>query len=612
MQKTKASLGALLSALTLTLLISTTNAHAASNHALTMHGTPKYGPDFKHFDYVNPKAPKGGALVLAVVSGSGFDSLNPFIIKGVPAAGLSYLRENYLFDALAVHADDEPFTLYGLIAQTMKIAEDRASVTFTLRPEAKFQDGHPIQAQDVAFTFKLLTEQGHPLYSTYYQDVARVETQGDLQVTFHFKTNENRELPLILAEMPVLPEHYWQSREFNKSSLDIPLGSGPYRVDKIDPGRSIQYRRDPNYWAKDLAINRGRYNFETVRFDYYRDDSVALEALKAGDYDVRVENSAKNWATAYTGPQFERGDIIRAEIPNHNPAGMQGFVFNTRRPQFEDARVRQALAYAFDFEWTNQNIFYDAYTRSHSYFANSELASSGLPSAAELAILEPFRDQLPPEVFEQAYQSPSSNMPGGIRGNLRKAMNMLKEAGWQIKNNQLTHLASGRTMKFEILLVSPTFERVVLPYKKNLERLGIQTSVAIVDVQQYSHRINEFDFDMIISVIGQSNSPGNEQRDFWHSSEADRPGSRNYFGIKDPVVDALIEQLILASDRESLINQTRALDRVLLWSHYVIPQWHNKHFRVAYWNKVALPKVMPKYSLGFDSWWSRSAEAQPE
>lgn len=571
--------------------------------AIAMHGTPKYAADFQHFDYVNPNAPKGGELRLPVISSSGFDSLNPFIIKGVPAAGMTYLRQSYLYDSLAIHSDDEPFSMYGLIAETMQIAEDRSYIIFNLRSEARFQDGQPITAEDVIHTFNLLTQQGHPLFATYYKDVAKVEALDPHRVKFSFSTNQNKELPLIIAEMPVLPKHFWLQRDFSKTSLEIPLGSGPYRIESIDPGRSIVYRRNPDYWAKDLPVNRGRFNFDRISFDYYRDENVAIEALKSGEYDFRAENSAKSWATAYTGPQFDNGQLIKTELPNHNPTGMQAFAYNTRRPYFKDPKVRQALAYAFDFEWTNQNIFYSAYTRTHSYFSNSELASTGLPSPEERAILEPYKAQIPPEVFTTPYQPPTTKGDGNIRSNIRQALSLLKEAGWQIKNNQLTHVKSGQIMAFEILLVSPTFERVVLPFKKNLARLGVKVNVSVIDPQQYINRLNNFDFDMIVSVFGQSNSPGNEQRDFWHSSEADRPGSRNLMGIKDPVVDALIEQVIGAPDREALVNRTRALDRVLLWGHYVIPQFHNRSYRIAYWDKFERPQVMAKFSLGIDTWW---------
>lgn len=579
-------------------------------HALAMHGAPKYPAGFEHFDYSNPGAQKGGRLRLSAVSSSGFDSLNPFIIKGVPAAGLALLGRSYFYDSLTVHSDDEAFTQYGLVADKMQMPVDRSWVIFHINPKARFQDNHPILAEDVLFTFELLTTQGHPLYATYYHDVVKSEALNDLTVKFTFRNGENKELPLIMGQLPVLPKHYWQDREFNQSSLDIPVGSGAYRIKSVDPGRAIIYERVKDYWAADLGVNRGRYNFDEISYDYYRDGNVALEALKSDEFDLRIETTAKTWHSAYTGPQFDDGRLRKEEIAHENPTGMQGFVYNTRRTPFSDPIVRQALAYAFDFEWTNKQIFYSSYTRTQSYFSNSELASSGLPSPEELAVLEPFRSLLPEEVFNQSYKAPATQGDGNIRNNLRTALQLLKQAGWEPKNNTLTNLETGETMQFEIMLVVPEFNRVVLPFKKNLERLGIQVEIRLVDPQQYVNRLNSFDFDMIIGSIGQSNSPGNEQRDFWHSSEAERPGSRNWMGIKNPVVDQLIDLIINAPTREALVYRTRALDRVLLWGHYVIPQHHLQNYRVAYWDRFERPEVTPKYSLGLDNWWFKAIPAQ--
>ncbi len=586
-----------------------TTAASSPTHALAMHGSPKYAADFEHFQYADPNAKKGGTLRLAAVSSSGFDSLNPYIIKGVSAAGLTLLGRNYLYDSLTTQADDEPFTQYGLIAEQIEMPADRSWVTFYINPKARFQDGKAITAEDVLFSFELLTTQGHPLYATYYHDVIQSEALDELTVKFSFRNGENKELPLIMGQLPILPKHYWQGREFNKSSLEIPVGSGPYSISEVDPGRAIVYQRNPDYWGKDIAVNKGRYNFDTIRYDYYRDNNVALEALKSNEFDLRIENTSKTWHTAYTGPQFDSGQIIKAEIEHQNPTGMQGFVFNIRQPYFSDPLVRRALSYAFDFEWTNKQLFYGAYSRTTSYFSNSELASSGLPSREELAILEPFREQLPAELFTKAYQVPTTNGDGNIRNNLRQAQRLLKQAGWTIKNNQLTNDRSGETMTFEIMLIAPEFERIVLPFKKNLERLGIEAAIRVVDTQQYVNRINSFDFDMIVGTFGQSNSPGNEQRDFWHSSEADRPGSRNRIGIKNPVIDELIKLVINAPDREALIHRTRALDRVLLWGHYVIPQYHTRKYRVAYWDKFSRPAINPKFALGLDNWWFKGASA---
>ena len=582
---------------TLLILSSPTAALATPLHGVAMHGEPRYEADFTHFDYTNPDAPKGGTVKLAAIGG--FDSLNPFILKGRSATGIGLT-----FDALTVSSDDEAFSRYGLIAETIDMPEDRSSVTFTLRAEARFHDGHPITVEDVIWTFETLKSEGHPFYRSYYGSVTGAEKVGDRQVKFTFAGGENRELPLIISEMVVLPKHFWADREFQKADLNILLGSGPYRIEKVEAGRSITYQRVEDYWARDLAVSQGKYNYDTIRYDYYRDATIALEALKAGEYDFRSENSSKRWATGYQSPALENGLLKQELIPNDNPTGMQGFVFNTRRPLFEDPRVRQALAHAFDFEWTNKTLFYGAYTRTASYFSNSELASKGLPSGEELEILEAYRGRIPDAVFDTAYTPPLTDGSGNARDNLRTALELLKAAGWEVRDKKLTQLKSDEAMKFEMLLVSPAFERIVLPYKKNLERLGIEMSVRTIDGAQYQKRLENYDFDMIVSVIGQSLSPGNEQRNFWGSEVADQPGSRNLAGIKDSAIDELIEQVISAPDREGLVQRTRALDRVLLHGHYVIPQWHMSAFRIAYWDKFARPAKTPKYALGFmDNWW---------
>lgn len=571
--------------------------------ALAMHGEPKYGPDFQHFDYVNPDAPKGGSLRLSALGT--FDSLNSFILRGTPAVGLSNL-----YDTLTVSSADEPFTAYGLVAEAIETPPDRSWVKFRLRPEARFHDGAPIRAEDVIFTFNLLREQGHPIWKFYYADVTTVEKTGEREVTFRFRPGENRELPLIIGQMAVLPEHYWKGREFSRTTLEPPLGSGPYRIARVDAGRSIVYQRVEDYWAKDLPVNRGRYNFDQIRYDYYLDSMVMLEAFKGGAFDIRLENVAKNWATAYDVPAVQEGRLKRVEIPHELPQGMQGFYYNIRRPVFRDPQVRKALGYAFDFEWTNRNIFFSAYTRTRSYFSNSELAAVGLPSPAELALLEPFRDQLPPEVFTQVYEPPSTTGMGIPRANLREAGRLLKEAGWEVRDNRRVHVETGRVLRFEILLPDPSYERLVLPFVRNLERLGVIATVRSVDATQYIERMKRFDFDMTMLTRGQSLSPGNEQRSYWGSRAADEPGSQNYIGIKHPAVDALIEKIIAAPDRDGLIAATRALDRVLLWNYYVIPHYHLNRWRLAYWDKFGRPEVFPKYSSPpvEDTWWAKSAE----
>lgn len=580
----------------LTVIWNAAPALGAGVHALALHGEPKYGQDFQHFDYVNPNAPKGGHVRLSQTGT--FDNLNQFILKGVSAAGLGGL-----YDTLTYHCDDEAFSEYGLLAETIEVAPDNSWVAFTLRPQARFQDASPVTPADVIFTFETLKTKGHPFYQAYYANVDKVESSGERTVKFSFASNDNRELPLILGQMPVLSKAYWSTRDFGKTTLEPPLGSGPYKVAAVDPGRSITYRRDPDYWGAELAVNVGRNNFDTIRYDYYRDGTVALEAFKAGEYDFRPENVSKNWASGYESLALKQGLIKRESIPHEQPTGMQGFVFNTRREVFRVARVRQALAYGFDFEWTNKNLFYGAYTRTKSYFSNSELASEGLPSEQERKILEPYRGRIPDEAFNKAYEPPSTQGAGKLRANLRQALRLLKEVGWEIKKGRLVNVKTGKPMRFEMLLVSPAFERVGLAFKQNLKRLGIDMSVRTVDSAQYQKRVDDFDFDMIVASLGQSLSPGNEQRDFWHSERADIPGSRNLAGIKDPVVDELVELVIQAPDRESLINRTRALDRVLLWGHYVIPHWHIRDFRVAYWNKFSRPKTSPRYALGFDTWW---------
>lgn len=570
--------------------------NVTTSHGLSMYGDLKYGPGFTHFAYTNPQAPKGGDVKLAAIGT--FDTLNPFTLKGIPAAGIGQL-----FDTLTVQSADEPFSEYGLVAETIEVPADRSWVAYTLRPEARFHDGTPITVDDVIWTFETLKTKGQPFYRSYYANVVGVEKIGERKVRFSFSAGENRELPLIVGQLPVLSRAYWGTRDFEKTTLDPPLGSGPYRVAAVDPGRSITYRRVEDYWAARLPVRVGTDNFATIRYDYYRDTTVALEAFKAGQYDFRTENVAKNWATAYTGPAVAQGLIKKEEIPNQLPTGMQGYVYNTRRPVFQDPRVRQALAYAFDFEWTNKNLFYGAYTRTKSYFSNSELASRGLPGPAELEVLAPFRDQVPPAVFTEEYQPPTTDGSGNVRNNLLTAHKMLAEAGWAVQDRKLVHEKTGAPLEFEILLDDPSFERVTLPFVKNLERLGVTARVRTVDTAQYQNRVDNFDFDMTVVVWPQSLSPGNEQRDYWTSARADTPGSRNLAGVKDPAVDALVDLLIAAPDRESLIARTRALDRVLLWGHYVIPHWHIQNFRVAYWDKFDRPPVTPPYALGFDTWW---------
>jgi microcin C transport system substrate-binding protein len=581
------------------LLLSTAPPGAAQEvyvgHGVAMHGDLKYGPGFTHFDYVNPDAPKGGKVRLQA-NGS-FDSLNPFILKGRPAVGIGRL-----FETLMTGSRDEAFSQYGLLAETVEIPEDRSWVAFTLRPEARWHDGAPITVADVIFSLETIKTKGHPFYRAYYGDVVAAEKVGERKVKFSFADGVNRELPLIIGELPIISKAYYTANDFEKTSLEAPLGSGPYRVESVDPGRSITYARVEDYWGAEVPARRGQDNFDIVRYDYYRDPTVAMEAFKAHEYDFRRENASKVWATAYQGPAFDDGLIVKEEIGHSMPTGMQGFVFNTRRAKFADRRLRQALGYAFDFEWTNKNLFSGAYSRTTSYFSNSELAASGLPGPAELALLEPFRDQLPPEVFSEVFAPPETDGSGNARRNLRTAFKLLDEAGWTVEDTKLVG-PGGEPLEIEFLIVSPLFERVIAPFIKNLEKLGVTTKIRLVDSAQYQQRLDQFDFDVVVLSVGQSLSPGNEQNNYWTTTAADTPGSRNFAGIKDPVVDALVETLIAAADRDSLITAARALDRVLLWGHYVIPHWHIRYFRVAYWNKFVRPAVTPKYGLGFDGWW---------
>jgi len=566
------------------------------SYALSLHGDLKYGPDFKHFDYVNPDAPKGGTVRLAGIGS--FDSFNPFILKGITPAGMGLL-----YDTLTTQSDDEPFSEYGLLAESIELPDDRSWVAFELRAEARWHDGTPVTADDVVFTFETLIEKGSPFYKYYYADVTGVERISERKVKFMFRGGSNPELPMIMGQLPVISKKYYTSNDFEKTSLEPPVGSGPYRIEDFKPGRSITYRRDPDYWGRDIAVNRGRWNYDVIKYEYYRDETVLVEAFKAGEYDFRSENVAKNWATMYSGPLFDKKLIIKELIPNNNPMGMQAWVFNTRRPLFEDRRVREALGHVFDFEWINKTLFYGQYTRTKSYFENSELASSGLPGSGELALLNRFRGRIPAEVFTREYRPPVSDGSGNIRSNLRKALALLKEAGWELKGGRLVN-SRGEQFEFEMLFFQPTVERVAVTYKKNLERLGIEATIRMVDSSQYVNRLDSYDFDMTSVIWGQSLSPGNEQRDYWSTDAANRPGTRNLAGIRDPVVDYLIDQIIIAPDRKSLVDACRALDRVLLWGHYCIPNYHITSHRVVYWNKFEKPAIMPKYATGFtDTWW---------
>ena len=576
-------------------------AAAADNvrttHALSLFDSIKYGPDFQHYEYVNPTAPKGGLLRLEAIGT--FDTLNPFVLKGSAAIGLGLV-----YDTLLTSSQDEASTSYGLLVESIELPDDLSWVAFKLRDEARWHDGKPITPADVIFSFNALKEMGVPLFRYYYANVVSADELPGNKVKFSFSGGVNRELPNILGQLPVLPKHYWDGREFDATTLEPPLGSGPYRIAGFEAGRSITYERVPDYWGRDLPVNKGRYNYGRIRFDYYRDRTISLEAFKSNGLDFRNENSAKTWATQYAFPAAKDGRVIVETLTDNTPAGMQGFVYNTRRAKFQDPRVRQALAHAFDFEWSNKNIFYDQYMRTRSYFENSEMAATGLPNAAELKYLEPLRGQIPDEVFTAEYQPPVTDGSGNNRRGLRTATRLLQDAGWRITGGKLTNTGTGEVMTIEFLIAQANSERTIAPMIRNLKRLGVEASIRLVDTSQYRNRLDRFDFDIVTSWFRQSLSPGNEQRDFWGSATADRPGSRNLIGIKDPAVDRLIEQIIAAPNRDELITVSRALDRVLQWQHFMIPQFHlNKH-RIAYWNRFGRPEIKPKYGLGFsDTWW---------
>ena len=565
-------------------------------HAISMFDseTPRYPAGFRHFDYVNPDAPKGGSLRLA--SQGSFDSFHPFIPKGNAVS-------TGAVETLLVTSADEPFTGYGLIAESIEWPPDRSWVIFHLRPQARWHDGTPITAEDVAWSFETLVSQGNPQYRFYYSAVASAEALDAARVRFTFSESNNRELPLIVGQLPILPKHYWTTRDFGATTLDPPLGSGPYQIHEFEAGRFTIRKRVEDYWGRDLAVRRGMQNFQTIRTDFFRDATPIRLALKAGDIDFRLENQAKAWAEDYNVSVVEKGWLKKELVANRRPTGMQAFVMNTRREQFSDPRVREALALAFDFEWTNRNLFNGQYTRTRSYFSNSDLAARGKPDGEELAVLELFRGKVPEAVFGEAYAPPVTDGSGWLRENLRRANALLQDAGWAVQDLQLVNAKTGAPFRFEILLVSPAFERVVLPYVRNLKRLGIEAKVRLVDENQYINRFRQFDFDMIVWVWGQSETPGNEQYEYWSQAAADSAGSRNLAGVRDPVVDELIGLMLRSDSREQLNQRARALDRVLSWGHYVVPHWHIRADRILYWDKFGRPKTPVRTGVMTDRWW---------
>ncbi|MEQ1714668.1 MAG: extracellular solute-binding protein [Hyphomicrobium sp.] len=597
-----AALGALLALMTFA-----GGAKAEPRHGLSVFGDLKYPADFKHFDYVNPDAPKGGRMVTMGTGGATtFDTFNGFILKGDAAQGL-----DLLFDTLMVRAQDEPDALYGLIARTADVAADGMSVTFKLRPEAKFSDGTPVTAEDVATTFTLLKDKGHPSVSMTLRDVTKAEALDAETVRYTFTGTLVRDLPVTVAGLPVLSKAYYTAQPFEETSLKAPLGSGPYLVSDFKAGTYVSYKRRVDYWGKDLPVNRGRYNFDEVRFDYYRDRNVELETIKSGGFDFREEFTSVNWATGYDVPAVKDGRLIKDTLPDARPSGAQGFFLNTRRDKFKDPRVRKALDLAFDFEWSNKKLFYGLYTRTQSFFENSDMKATGKPSAEELALLEPFKDKLPSAVFDEPYAPPVTDGSGNMRDNLKKAHTLLSEAGWTLKApDPIVRNAKGETLDIEMLLFEPAFERIIGPYVENLKRIGVNATARRVDPAQFERRMKSFDFDMTTQRYSLRLTPGVELRGYWGSEAAKLDGSFNLAGIADPTADALIDKVMAARSRTELVTATRAIDRVLRASHYWVPHWYKASHNVAYWNKFSRPAIQAQYDPGvLDTWWFDSAKA---
>jgi microcin C transport system substrate-binding protein len=577
----------------------------ARRHALSLFGDIKYPPDFKRFDYANPDAPKGG--VARMISIGTFDNFNIAIagVKGsiAPAAALIY-------EDLMTRSQDEVATEYGLLAEAASHPDDFAWVIYRLRKEARWHDGQPVTPEDVIFSIEAL-KKNSPMYGSYYRHVVKYEKIGERDIKFTFDAPGNRELPTIVGELPVLPKHYWEGtdsqgrkRDISATTLEPPLGCGPYRIKEFVAGRSVVLERVKDYWGEKLPVRIGENNFDELRFEFFRDNTVALEAFKADQADWIVENSAKQWATAYDFPAVNEKRVVREEFPINDTGRMQGFVLNLRRDQFKDARLRRAFNYAYDFEEMNKQLFYGQYKRINSYFEGTELASTGLPEGQELEILQTVRDKVPAEVFTTPYQNPVGGNPEAVRANLRESMRLLKEAGYEIRDRKLVD-AAGKPFSVEILVQDPSNERIALFYKPSLERIGVTTSIRVVDDAQYENRLRSFDFDIITDLWGQSLSPGNEQREFWGSQTADQPGSRNTIGIKNPAIDVLIDKVIFAKDRANLVAATKALDRVLLWNFYIVPQFTYGFSRYARWDRFSHADPLPKYGRsGLPAlWW---------
>ncbi len=587
--------------LVLCILLFFVSTDSLAEHGLAIDGNLKYPSDFKQFDYTSERAEKGGDLVLHAIGS--FDKMNPFTTKGTPPEGIQQL----VFESLTEASLDEPFSQYGLLAEEIEVAEDGLSVTFYLNRIARFSDNTPITAEDVAFSVEMLkSDKVHPLYPFYYADIDDVEIIDTHTVRLNFK-NRNRELPLIAGQIPVLSKQYYEKHGFDSREIIAPVGSGPYRVASFKQGSYITYERNPDYWAAEHPVRRNMFNFDTITFKYYKDQSVAVEAFKAEEFDLMPINIAKQWERDITGPKVDSSQIIKTKFPHKNNAGMQGFVMNTRRDVFKDRTVRRAVGMAFDFEWTNKTLFYNQYSRSHSFFSNSYLAAIGLPDKAELELLTPLKKFIPEELFTTELQAPTTNPPGSLRHNLRDAQKLLRDSGYQLQDGVMQN-DEGVKLSFEIILVSPSFERVMASFTDNLKKIGIQASYRTIDPALYTDKINNFDFDMCVYVFAQSQSPGNEQKNFWHSEAAERKGSRNIAGVRNEAVDALVDKIIYADSREQLTAAARALDRVLWYGHYLVPNWHMDGHRIAYHNKFKIPENIPTYYdyLSFlMTWWHR-------
>jgi microcin C transport system substrate-binding protein len=580
-------------------------------HALAMHGDLKYPADFANFEYADPSAPKGGDITLHAIGT--FNSFNPYILEG-DAFSTGIGGAYRFYETLMVSSADEAFSEYCLLCETVTMPEDRSYVEFKLRGEARWTDGTPVTADDLIFSYEIIKAKGHPFYQDYWKSITKATKVDDLTVRFDFDPAElqNRELPLIAGQMPVFQKAWWEPREFDKPTLDIPVSSGPYKIENVEAGSSLTFVRDPNYWGKDLAVNKGKYNFDKIKVDYYLDQTVALEAFKAGEYDFRYENSSKNWGTAYDFPGVTNGLVTKEMIPNKSVQGMQGFLFNLRRPMFEDRMVRKAIGYAFDFEWSNKNLFYDQYTRTKSYWDNSELTNpGGVPTGKEAEYLDPWKSELPAEVYTDTYSPPTTGgTEDGLRANLAEATTILEAAGWKVNTEGKLVNAAGEPFTFEIVLDSTTWERITQPFIDNLTRLGITATMRQVDPAQYETLVEQFDYDMIVVSRGMSPSPGNEQRNYWTCESAKTTGSQNYNGLCSKAVDDLVGNVIQASSRDDLVQATHALDRALLWEYLVVPHWHITADRVAYWNVIARPEKSPDYGMDFDTWFYNDAAAQ--